>query len=155
MTLRGKIQQSLRLLTTASQQSSPLLINFSGGKDSLTCLLLALEVTDDVEAFYMDSGQDLPFTLDYVRKRCVEFGIPLHVSHPARDRIQHKTIPQDVCLLPDYIHWWGYFPTSAKRYCSIWLKHRPGRIYCRAHMHVFVQIELPGVEERVLTHTFE
>jgi len=109
----------------------PLIVNFSGGRDSLTCLILALSVSDDVECLFMDSGQELPQTVPYVEKRCQEFGITLNVSHPQRNPAPHRKIPQHVQLLPDYVKHYGYFPPTNHRYCSIWLKQRPGRQYLR------------------------
>jgi phosphoadenosine phosphosulfate reductase len=113
------------------QGDRPLIVNFSGGKDSLVCLLLALKVTDNVECMYMDAGFELPSTLPYVRERCKEFGLRLHVSHPERDRVKHRTIPDQVVNLVDYIRYYGYFPSKANRWCSIWCKQRPGRVYIR------------------------
>jgi len=125
------VLRSRKILKQILQPDVPLIVNFSGGKDSLVCLLLALSVTDRVECLYFDSGQELPGTLRYVDDRCREFGVSLNVSHPLKDRIRHKEIPDHIRLLPDYIRWWGYFPTEVYRYCGLWLKHRPGRIYCR------------------------
>lgn len=134
MTLNGKINRSVKLIRECAEKSAPLLVNFSGGKDSLVCLILALDVAEDVEAFYIDSGMDLPFTKPYIKARCREFGVHLNISHPSRDRIQHKPggpMPSNACLLQDYVRHWGYFPTEVKRYCATWLKHRPARVYCR------------------------
>ena len=131
--VKSKEKISVALLKSVVQDVVPLIVNFSGGKDSLVCLMLALEASDNVECLFMDSGQELPNTLAYVEKQCKRFAVPLNVSHPCRDRVQHKRggVPEHTCLLPDYIRHWGYFPTSVYRYCSCWLKHRPGRIFCR------------------------
>ena len=132
--LERKVKNSINLLMRliASQISGlPLIVNFSGGKDSLVCLLLALESSENVECLYMDSGMELPHTLPYVKKRCEEFGVILNISHPVRNPAPHRTIPKNVQLLPDYVRYYGYFPSSARRYCSIWLKQRPGREYLR------------------------
>lgn len=109
----------------------PLIVNFSGGKDSLVCLFLARGLTKNIECLFMASGLELPGTLEYVRERCREFDTPLNVSHPEIHRIQHRIIPKYCHNLPGYIRHWGYFPTAVKRYCSCWLKHRPGRLLCR------------------------
>ena len=123
-------------------------MNFSGGKDSLTCLLLALKATDHVECLYMDSGMELPSTLPYVRSRCREFGVPLTVSHPAKDPAPHRVpgpMPPGCCLLPDYIRHFGYFPTAAKRYCAIYLKQRPLRVCLRKRFHDASLFKVVGI----------
>lgn len=51
----------------------------------------------------------------------------------------------DCCLLPDYVRHWGYFPTSAKRYCSTWLKHRPGRVLCRQNWGLTSIFKIVGI----------
>lgn len=147
MRLQRKINQSLKHLQNAAKKSNPLIVNFSGGKDSLAYLLLALDATENVECFFMNSGQELPGTEDYVRKRCHEFGVTLNISHPAKDRIQHKPggIPQFVCLLPDYIRWWRYWPTEVRRYCATWLKHRPCRVYCRKKWGLETLFKVVGI----------
>ncbi len=143
------IQKSIQLLRkvvhSRLSQDIPLLINFSGGKDSLTCLLLSLKATDNVECLYMDSGMELPNTLEYVKKRCSEFGVPLTISHPERDAVGHRVIPQCCHLLPDYIRHFGYFPTAAKRYCSIWLKQRPLRVCLRKRFGNISLFKITGI----------
>lgn len=130
----------------------PLIVNFSGGKDSLTCLLLALEVSDNVECMYMDAGFELPNTLPYVRERCKDFGLKLHVSHPERDRVKHRTIPKDVCKLTDYIRYYGYFPSAVNRWCSIWCKQRPGKVYIRKTWGKTELYKLVGVRRKESQH---
>ena len=134
--LEDKIRRSLELLKGLPRVSSslgelPLIVNFSGGKDSTTCLLLALEASDNVECMYFDSGFELPITLKYVRERCRDLGVKLHVSHPGRDRVRHRVLPKSLCLLQDYILHYGYFPSAARRWCGIWCKQRPARVYIR------------------------
>ena len=66
--VKSKEKISVALLKSVVQDVVPLIVNFSGGKDSLVCLMLALEASDNVECLFMDSGQELPNTLAYVEK---------------------------------------------------------------------------------------
>lgn len=132
--LKGKIERSLsamreHLPVREFSAEYPLIVNFSGGKDSTACLLLARELTDHVEALYMDAGFELPNTLDYVRDRAHELGVKLHISGPLTYPVPHRPggIPQNVRLLEDYVRHYKYWPTSACRWCSIWCKQRPAK----------------------------
>jgi len=111
----------------------PLIVNFSGGKDSLVCLSLALKVTDNVECCYADGGFELPNTLPYIKKRCKEFGVKLHIAKAGEVEIAHrKPGPLEGCqTLKDFVLHYGYFPTSGNRWCSIWFKQRVMKAYWR------------------------
>lgn len=89
MSFENKLRRSRALVREVSRRSGelPLIVNFSGGKDSMACLLLAQEASDRIECMYFDSGFELPMTLRYVRARAKELGIPLNVSHPERDKV--------------------------------------------------------------------
>ena len=132
----------------------PMLVNFSGGKDSLCCLLLALEVSDKVECFYMDAGFELPTTLPYVKDRCKELGVKLHVSHPLKDKVHHRDPGPLVGVhsFTDYIEHYGYFPASVRRWCSIWCKQRPGKVYLRKTWGRVPIYKLVGVRRKESQH---
>jgi len=53
----------------------PLAVSFSGGKDSLVVLLLALESGIDFSTFFLDTGIELPETVEYVKEVERKYGI--------------------------------------------------------------------------------
>ncbi len=52
-------------------------VSFSGGKDSLATLLLALESGLDFRTFFLDTGIELPETLEYVREVGKKYGLEI------------------------------------------------------------------------------
>lgn len=136
LSLEKKEKLSLDLLNQIvdeKQKDIPLIVNFSGGKDSLVCLSLALKVTDNVECCYADGGFELPETLPYIKLRCKEFGVKLHVAKAGEVTLSHrKGSPNFHCqTLKDFVLFYGYFPTSGRRWCSTWLKQRVMKAYWR------------------------
>ncbi len=118
-----KIEIAKSVIAEAHNKSEkPLIVNFSGGKDSCCTLLLALDVTDDVECLYMKSGIDLPGSVDFVERQAKQFGVKLHITDPVRD------------YYGGFAYWvrrFGYFPNVIVNYCSSRLKLRPARAYLR------------------------
>jgi len=57
--------------------SLPIAVSFSGGKDSLVVLLLALESGLEFSTFFLDTGIELPETVDYVKKIEKEYGLKI------------------------------------------------------------------------------
>jgi len=55
----------------------PLAVSFSGGKDSLAVLLLALESGLDFSIFFLDTGIELPETVEYVGEIERRYGIKI------------------------------------------------------------------------------
>jgi phosphoadenosine phosphosulfate reductase len=123
---QDKINQSLKIVSEAQQcakeAETPLLVNFSGGKDSSAVLLLAKEVTDNIELIFMKSGLELPNTIEFVQAEADRLGLKLHITDPVRD------------YMGDFEYWVirnGYFPAYAYTFCSSRLKIRPARAYLR------------------------
>ncbi len=54
-------------------------VPFSGGKDSLTALILAKKVFKDVTAVYVKTNYEIPFTENYVEGVCQKLGVELKV----------------------------------------------------------------------------
>lgn len=133
---KEKVERSLKVLrevVAKKDKEIPLIVNFSGGKDSVTCLLLAKKVTDNVVAFYVDGGFDLPDTLPYVKKQAKKYGVKLEVARAGVDKVAHRENgPISHCQkLEDYVLHYGYFPTAGSRWCSIWLKQRVMKSFWR------------------------
>jgi len=123
---REKIQKALEITKVASDRAkeagTPLIINFSGGKDSSCLMLLAQKVGADYEALYMSSGIELPNTVDFVKREANRLGVRLHISDPVRD------------YRGDLAYWvrrFGYFPYCDFAWCNSRLKVRPARAYFR------------------------
>ena len=119
-----------------TKSEKPLIVNFSGGKDSCCTLLLALDVTDDVECLYMKSGIDLPGSIEFVERQAKRFGVKLHITDPVRD------------YQGDFAFWVrrrGYFPNVIVNYCSSRLKMRPATAYFRKIHGLATLYKLTGI----------
>ena len=57
--------------------SLPAAVSYSGGKDSLATLLLALEADIDMDMLFVDTGIELPETLENVVKTAERYGLDL------------------------------------------------------------------------------
>jgi len=122
--LQKLVDESHAFIKKLDNQSNgyPLICNFSGGKDSQTMLSLILDVTDNVEALYMESTIDLPGSIDHVKTEIKKYGIKLHISNP----VTHYE--GDFSYFARKI---GYFPATSYTWCSTRLKIRPARAYLR------------------------
>lgn len=120
------IDNSLKIMREANQKAieaeTPLLINFSGGKDSSCLLLLAKQADAKVELMYMTSGLELPGCVEFVQQEADRAGLKLHITDPVRDYYGD---------FPYWVRKIGYFPSYQYNYCSVRLKIRPSRAYLR------------------------
>jgi len=121
-----KLEESYGIMRDAAQRAkeaeTPLLINFSGGKDSSCLVLLAQDLNIPVELNYMISGLELPGSIDFVLQAADKFKMKLHLIDPVID------------YQGDFAYWVrrrGYFPARGYTYCSSRLKLRPSRAYFR------------------------
>lgn len=129
------VNKSLEIMQEAAERSKeqevPLMINFSGGKDSSCLLLMAQKVNADINLVYMTSGLELPGTVEFVQKEAEKYNLPLHIIDP----VKH--------YMGDFFYQvrkHGYFPSYGYNYCSSRLKLRPaGRyfrnLYGRKHLY--------------------
>lgn len=136
MSLDEKVEKSVTLLShmnSVRREGVPFILNFSGGKDSLCCLTLLRKITDDVECCYADGGFELPQTLEYVKRKCGELGVRLHVARAGEVKLTHqKNSPIAHCqTLRDFVLHYKCFPTAGRRWCSTWLKQRLMKAYWR------------------------
>ena len=115
--LRRKVERSIRIIREAKIRAGdlPLIVNFSGGKDSLVLLDLARQAVDDLVPFYTKTDIQFEESFEYARSICQVFGYDLAYSTPDLykggfyQRLAH----------------FKYFPTIKKRWCSRDLKFRP------------------------------
>lgn len=123
--LQRKIEESYEVLKVASEMSKeyyekPLIVTYSGGKDSDVLLQLALECLspDDFEVINNHTTVDAPETVYYIRKtfkRLKELGIKATIQYPHYKDGKFKsmwTLIEDN-LMP---------PTRLARYCCRELK---------------------------------
>jgi len=121
--LKYKIREARKIIRLAlSKTSLPLIVNYSGGKDSQTLLDLVLQETNNVEALFMASSIDLPRSIEHVIDSLKDNDIHLHITFP------------DVDYQGDFTYWvrkFTYFPAASYTWCSSRLKLRPARAYFR------------------------
>jgi phosphoadenosine phosphosulfate reductase len=150
MPLKEKVKKSIGLIKKACDlkpKGTPLIINFSGGKDSTAMLTLARKVTDDIECVYVDGGIDLPDTVQYVKDRARKLNVKLNIVETKKVGAYHRTLG-DLRTLEDYIRHYKYFPSAGSRWCSVWIKQRPMRKYWVERFGKGVQLfKLVGVRQ--------
>ena len=133
-----KVKKSIEILKDIKQkldEDLPLIINFSGGKDSMACLTLALKVfpKNRIWCCYADGGFELPQTLEYVKSKAKEVGVELHIAKAGEVTLSHRpTGPLTRCqTFEDFILHYKYWPSAGKRWCSTWMKQRLMKAYWR------------------------
>lgn len=91
-----------------------ILVPVSGGKDSLCCLLLALEYypKENVTAVFNDTGWDHPVTYEYLEYLETVLEIDIHRT---KGHKRGRTVP-------DIIRAVGKFPFGRGRFCTMYLK---------------------------------
>ncbi len=62
------------------EHANEVAVPFSGGKDSLACLILAKKALGDVKAIYVKTNYDMPYTEEYVDWVCKKLGVDLIVE---------------------------------------------------------------------------
>lgn len=90
MTIEGereldfKIREAESVVSKAILRTgdTPIVINFSGGKDSLTLLDLVRKQTDNFICVYAQSGIEFPEAIDFAKKTCADMGHELLISTP-------------------------------------------------------------------------
>lgn len=76
---KAKAEHELR--EAISSTKLPITVSFSGGKDSLVVLDLALSVSTDITAVFIDTGLEHPYTKDYVDRFVKQRGVRLLKAH--------------------------------------------------------------------------
>lgn len=82
--LQFKIREATTVVQNAIKRSgdTPIVINFSGGKDSLTLLDLVRKHTTNFVCCYAVSGIDFQESIDFAKKVCKDMGYELLISTP-------------------------------------------------------------------------
>ena len=82
--LSQRLDESRALVreVVAKSTEKPLILQFSGGRDSMAVLGLVKEVTDNFVCAYMATGLEFKGILQFVRQTCKDLGVRLIVSTP-------------------------------------------------------------------------
>jgi phosphoadenosine phosphosulfate reductase len=76
-----KVKQAKEIIEAANKIfSSQIPIAFSGGKDSLVVLHIAMQVNYEITVIYNNTTVEFPETLDYVRRLQKDWGFKLYVT---------------------------------------------------------------------------
>ena len=77
---RHAVREIKRFLDEKNQKGLPITVSFSGGKDSLVAYGLASQVSKDIDLMYIDTGLEVPETVNYVKAFALEHGNRLHLA---------------------------------------------------------------------------
>ena len=68
--IQRKVKQSRKILRKAIQiyPNTPIVVSFSGGKDSLCSLLITKEEINDFKIIFLNTGVEFPETVEYTKK---------------------------------------------------------------------------------------
>ena len=114
--LNQRLEESRQIVREAIKLSSnPLVVQFSGGKDSMAMVGLVKEVTDNFVCSFMSTDIDFPEAVAFAKHSAKELGVTLLISKPA----DHKGGFFE--RLAEFRRW----PTVRGAWCSRDLKIRP------------------------------
>ncbi len=81
--LKERIRRSVSFIgRTVEREGLPVAVSFSGGKDSLATLLLALDAGLRPPLIFIDTGIEFPETVRYVKDFAERYDLTLHEGHP-------------------------------------------------------------------------
>ncbi len=80
--LEERLDKGMRFaVEVAERKGLPVAVSFSGGKDSLVTLDIVAQAGLDPTMMFLDTGLELPGTLEYVEKVAARYGLPLIVGN--------------------------------------------------------------------------
>jgi 3'-phosphoadenosine 5'-phosphosulfate sulfotransferase (PAPS reductase)/FAD synthetase len=105
-----------------------IIVPTSGGKDSLACLLMAIDTVgkENVTSVFNDTGWDHPVTYGYLEYLESELDIKVHSTMGAGGVDKS---------LPDLIRRYGKFPYGLGRFCTTTLKQYAFRNWFRDEIY--------------------
>jgi phosphoadenosine phosphosulfate reductase len=132
-----RIRESLEIIEKARRKSGliPLILNYSGGKDSSVLLDLVRKVTQNFLCFYTVSGIEFPEAITFAEESCRRANVKLLLSHPSDykggffERLER----------------FRYWPTIRKTWCSRDLKFRPQKRVLKNQLGTDKFFKLNGV----------
>ncbi len=111
------VESRILVQELAAKTEKPLVIQFSGGRDSMAVLGLVQEVTDNYVCSYMASGLEFKGTIPFVKRTCEQYGAQLLISNPGMHKGNiFKRLERLKC-----------FPGMIASWCCRDLKLRPQR----------------------------
>ena len=114
-----KLKRTFKIIKRAIKLSepNPLIVNFSGGKDSLVVLHLIRRLTDNFICIFCKSSLDFPQVIEAVETTAKDLDVELHFSTPDL----YKGDFWKLLKIREK------FPTINYRWCSRDLKNRRNR----------------------------
>ena len=123
--LKERLEESRRVVKMiAALSKKPLIIQFSGGRDSMAMLGLVQEVTSNFVCAFMATGMEFKECISFVKETCANLGVTLIMSNPSMHKGNiFKRIEQFRCF--PGIWGWGNNRKSTALWCCRDLKLRP------------------------------
>lgn len=120
----------------------PAVVSFSGGRTSGYMLYQIVQafggtLPEDVRPVFLNTGRELPETLDFVERCGIEFGVNITwiefaAKAPNKYRIvDYATASRDGEPFRDLIKAKQHLPNVTQRYCTTWLKVKPNNRHAR------------------------
>lgn len=82
--LKVRLVESQEVVRRVAKLSeNPLVVQFSGGRDSMAMLNLVREATDNFVCAYMATGLEFKGVIQFVKDTCAELGVKLLISNPS------------------------------------------------------------------------
>ena len=79
--LSGKIRMAHQVLKTLFKATDKVAVAFSGGKDSLVALHLALQIKPDIPVMFVNTGIEFPESLEYTRQLAQDWKLDFHEAN--------------------------------------------------------------------------
>lgn len=79
--LSGKIRMAHQVLKTLFKATDKVAVAFSGGKDSLVALHLALQIKPDIPVMFVNTGIEFPESLEYTRQLATDWKLDFHEAN--------------------------------------------------------------------------
>jgi phosphoadenosine phosphosulfate reductase len=84
--MKDRIDEAVKFILEIREENHvPAVISFSGGKDSLACLLLARDAGLDLPVLFIDTGLEFPETVTYVHEVARHYGLDLIIEKAPED----------------------------------------------------------------------
>jgi len=123
--LDQRIAESRKVVSEiAAESEKPLVIQFSGGRDSMAMVGIVREVTDHFVCAYMLSGLEFDGELEFVSATCETYGLPLVVSYPSMHKGDFFERMEQFRVFPG-LGSWGNGASGSRTWCNRDLKIRP------------------------------
>ena len=123
--LDRRIAESREVVAGIIEESEkPLIIQFSGGRDSMAMVALVRDVTDRFVCAYMYSGLEFAGELEFVSSVCEKYGLPLVISYPSMHKGDFFTRLEQFRIFPG-VGSWGGKGGGNRLWCNRDLKIRP------------------------------